>query len=111
MQDELAQQNGHPAPMSSGTLDELNKIRDILFGSQAQQLSTTINDLERRVLEMVGVMKADMNARFSQLENQLHQDLATIRIAMDAEQKERVSGDLALTCSACTASAASWVRC
>jgi uncharacterized UPF0160 family protein len=76
--------------------EDLNKIRDILFGSQSQQISEHLNRLEKRLLEETDALRNALEAQVTRLENDVLERLADVRESLKAESEERQAADTEL---------------
>jgi len=72
----------------SGNVD---KIRDILFGTQMRDYEKRFARLEERLLKESGDLREEMKRRFEALESYLKQELEALTDRLKAEQDERAA--------------------
>ena len=68
--DETAAAAGHASAMT-GSIDEVSRIRDIIFGANMRDYERRFDALEQRLLQELSALRADLSARFE------HGDTAT----------------------------------
>ncbi len=76
----------------NGTIEEAGKvdrIRDILFGSQMRDYDTRFQRLDERLTREASEARADVQRRLESLENFLKQEVSTLSHRLNTEQSER----------------------
>lgn len=75
-----------------GETKSLNKIRDILFGSQAKEYDQRIERLEARLLENAESLRGEVTRRLDALEEFAKKELASLtgRVRSEAEAREEL---------------------
>lgn len=76
-----------------GTADNLDKVRDILFGSQARNFERHIERLEGRISKEATQLREEMRDRLSGLERYLKDELSGMQERLKAEERRRGSED------------------
>ncbi len=85
----------HFRPAGAGTVDgepqpdSVDKIRDIIFGSQMRDYEKKFSRLEERLLQETADLRADMQNRFASLEALLRSEANNFTTALNAEKTER----------------------
>jgi len=75
---------------SAGPKDEnVEKIRDILFGSQSREFDRRMSELDARIEAMGQGLKADMDKRMGALESFTKRELEKLTERLKTEQSER----------------------
>jgi DNA anti-recombination protein RmuC len=69
--------------------DNVDKIRDILFGSQSRDFDRRFGDLDGRLNELAATFKADLDKRFSALESYARREFEKLTERLKVEQSER----------------------
>lgn len=69
--------------------NSLDKVRDILFGSQARDYEKRFTRLEERLTKESSDLKNDVKRRFDMLENYIKRELETLGERLRGEQNER----------------------
>jgi uncharacterized membrane-anchored protein YjiN (DUF445 family) len=67
----------------------LDKIRDILFGTQARESDARFAALEKRLAQETDELRNELNRRFESLESLLRREIAALGERLYAEQQER----------------------
>lgn len=76
-------------PASAGNVD---KIRDILFGTQMRDYETRFGRLEETLLKETADLRESSRRRFEQLENFVKKELEAIEARVKMEREERTEG-------------------
>lgn len=74
----------------NGNLDELSKIRDILFGSQSQIFEARLTHLEQRLTEESATLRRIFDERLNQIDLLLRQEVQNLRQTLEAEKAARL---------------------
>jgi len=69
--------------------DNVDKIRDILFGSQSREFDRRMAELDERVVELAQSLRSDMDKRMAALEGFIKRELDKLSERLNAEQNER----------------------
>ena len=72
-------------------VENIDKIRDILFGSQAREFEKRFVHLEEYVKREIRSLEAGTTQRFDSLENYVRSEMESLSKQLNAEQKERTS--------------------
>jgi hypothetical protein len=92
-QQESEMRNDDPnAEQSNGRIEEsgkVDRIRDILFGSQMRDYDGRFQRLEERLARESGEARADVQKRLEALENFLKGELESLKNRLNTEQSER----------------------
>ena len=78
-----------PASSRTPELENLNKIRDILFGQQVQTHDQRFEQLERRLVEECADLRADFDRRMNSLESRLVNRLDSLTQRLQTEETAR----------------------
>lgn len=84
----------------SGGGESLDKVRDILFGSQAREYEKRFARLEERLVKEASDLREDLRRRFDTLEVYIKREIESLSNRLKAEHDERtesakvLSGDL-----------------
>ncbi len=78
-----------PTPPDTGNVD---KIRDILFGSQMRDYDRRFSTLEERLLRESGELREDMHRRLTASEQHLRSELEALAGSLSTEQRDRKQG-------------------
>jgi hypothetical protein len=82
-----------PTPQPSASDDlaggNIDKVRDILFGSQMREYERRFARLEERLLKETSELKDDVRRRLSALESFVRQETESLASRITAEQNER----------------------
>src|SRR5215468_6407077 len=88
-----AQQSSHApsAPLAEETanIGNIDKIRDILFGSQMRDYDRRFTRLEEKLLKEAADAREDSRRRFDALENFIKQEIGALGDRLRAESQER----------------------
>ena len=99
----MSKPNSHPAPNSPpasaieaelGGADRdgnVNKIRDILFGSQMRDYERKFTQLEDRLMKEAADLREDVKRRFASLEAFIKGEIEALDSAQKAEKTERAN--------------------
>ncbi len=77
--------------------NSLDKVRDILFGSQARDYEKRFARLEERLTKEANELKNDVKRRFDMLESYIKRELETLGERLRSEQNERHDNDTQLS--------------
>jgi uncharacterized phage infection (PIP) family protein YhgE len=77
------------APHEAASLGNLDKVRDILFGSQMRDYDRRFTRLEERLLKEVADARDDARRRFDQIENFMKQEVAALGDRLRSENAQR----------------------
>jgi hypothetical protein len=69
--------------------ESLEKVRDILFGSQSREYEKRFARLEERLLKEAADLRADLKKRFDTLEIYIKKEVESLMTQMKAEREER----------------------
>ena len=95
--------NGAAAAQPGGAADDaerggnVDKIRELIFGSQMRDYDTKFARLEDRLLKESADMREDIKRRFATLEAFIKSELAALDEADKSERKERIAAVKELT--------------
>jgi len=84
---------------SAGGGENLDKIRDILFGSQAREMDRAIARLEDRVTKEVGDLRDESRKRLDSLELYIKNEINSVIERLRVEMNERSKADKELGAS------------
>ncbi len=73
--------------------ENVDKIRDILFGAQMRDYEKRFSALEERILKELSALRSDSDARMDELEGYIRSEVDAVSDALSAERKERESGE------------------
>lgn len=76
------------APMAGG-LGDLDKVRNILFGAESQQIQQRFSQLEARLERDFGALKDTIEQRFKELEASLHKTNDALVRRLENEKSKR----------------------
>jgi len=80
-------------PLRAGALDQpagnVDKIRDILFGSQMRDYENRFNRLEESLTKDIADLKETTRKRFENLETYIKKELESVQARMKTERDER----------------------
>ena len=76
-----------PASKSGG--ESLDKVRDILFGSQAREYEKRFARLEERLVKEASDLREDLKRRFDTLEVYIKKEIESLTARLKAEHDER----------------------
>ena len=88
--------DGAPAPAETGGAASLDKVREILFGSQARDYEKRFARLEDRLVKESNELKDEVRGRFDSLEIYIKKELESIGDRLRTEQGERRESDGAI---------------
>ena len=88
--------DGAPAPAEAGGTASLDKVREILFGSQARDYDKRFARLEDRFVKESNDLKDEVRRRFDSLEIYIKKELESIGDRLRTEQGERRESDSAI---------------
>lgn len=91
--------------MSNVGINNVERIRDILFGGQMRDYDTRFNRVEEKMSKEITRLRADMDKRMSSLEDFMRREFETLSEKIQTEKKERSEADLALETAFKTADA------
>jgi vacuolar-type H+-ATPase subunit I/STV1 len=69
--------------------DNIEKIREILFGHQMRRYEEMFTGLKDRLTGEAAELRRDMDRRLSAIEDQVHDEMAALARRMEAEQEEQ----------------------
>ena len=81
---------------ADGAIDptaNLQKIRELLFGEQVQDLSQQLNGVEARLAERLQSFETDFLARLAQAREDMSQQLDALGAQLTTESGERIAAD------------------
>lgn len=73
----------------SGGVENVDKIRDILFGNQMRDYERKFTRLEERIMKEVTRLREESDKRFDDLETYLNKEVESISMRLNNEQKAR----------------------
>ena len=77
-------------PPVASPSENVDRIRDILFGTQMREYGQRFAQLEERLLRETGDLKTDLRRRLDSLEAYTRQEVETLSKRLNAERNERV---------------------
>ncbi len=77
------------ASAQSGGVENVDKIRDILFGNQMRDYERKFTRLEERIMKEVTRLREESDKRFDDLETYLNKEVESISVRLNNEQKAR----------------------
>jgi hypothetical protein len=80
-----------PAPETSGA--SIDKVRDILFGSQMREFERRFARLEERLVKETNDLKNDLRKHLEALEQYARQETETLSDQIKAEHADRIESD------------------
>jgi hypothetical protein len=89
MTDPRSAPNGADAPSDTGNVD---KIRDILFGTQMRDYDRRFAATEERLQREATHLREDLGRRMLATEQYLRSEIETLTTALKAEERDRVQG-------------------
>src|SRR5271169_3485016 len=75
----------------------VDKIRDILFGSQMRDYDKRFSRLEERLAKAADALREDLKKRFDSLESFVQQEVESLHQRLKTEKSERVDATKELT--------------
>lgn len=90
--DTAAAKDPDPAPLFDATFsggDNIEKIREILFGHQMRRYEEMFTGLKDRLTGEVAELRRDMGRRLSAIEEHIHGEMATLSQRIREEQEEQ----------------------
>ncbi|MDQ7091856.1 MAG: hypothetical protein Q9M50_14665 [Methylococcales bacterium] len=78
-----------PAEIDIDGAQNINKIRDILFGAEMRKNNSRFSSLEVNLSKESAHLRDDMEQRMSSLENLIQREFETLSDKLDLEKKER----------------------
>jgi uncharacterized phage infection (PIP) family protein YhgE len=79
----------NPAAMLEETPENLDKVRDILFGGQMRAVESRLARIEERLLHEQKALKKDLEKQMASLESDAKRELSALGEKLDAEQVRR----------------------
>lgn len=79
-------------PMGSGTPpdgENIDKIRDILFGSQSRQIEKELSAVEEKIDKEIGFLRSETKNTLGALEQFLRKELQSLSDQLSSEKSER----------------------
>ena len=83
---------GKQADMSDSTDDRLDKVRDILFGSEAQKSARRFGELEQRISREMAELRREIDQRLGALEESLQEEIEALGEELQEERGQREAG-------------------
>ncbi|HSM16304.1 MAG TPA: OmpH family outer membrane protein [Gemmatimonadales bacterium] len=80
-----------PESVEDGAGGNIDKIRDIIFGSQMQEYDRRFRALEDRLLKASADLRTDLDKRVSTLESYFRKELESLGASLKTEQQARAS--------------------
>ena len=96
-------QDVHPR---SGASENVDRIREILFGSQMREYEQRFTQLEERLLRETGDLKTEIRRRLDSLETYTKQEVETLSNRLKTERNERTEAMERSSREACDATRA-----
>ncbi len=84
------------ASMSGVGINNVERIRDILFGGQMRDYDKRFNRLEEKMSKEITRLRADMDKRMTSLEDFMRREFETLSEKIQTEKKERSEANLTL---------------
>ena len=88
-----AQNTATPQGASKPAAESLDKVRDILFGSQAREYEKRFARLEERLVKEASELREDLKNRFDVLEVYVKKEVQSLIDKLKAEHDERTESD------------------
>lgn len=87
---------GEAAAAAAQAPDDVEKIRDIIFGGQMREYATRFQQLEKHVADSMERIAKELDRRFDKLEQELQSRTAALdeRLKAEAGEREAVLQDL-----------------
>ncbi len=76
---------------SSSDIDNVDKIRDILFGNQIKDFEYKFRQLQEQINKELNDLKDDSIMRFDSLENFVKSEFESLNLRLEGEQRMRIS--------------------
>jgi len=86
-----------PAASDPGGSANLDKVRDILFGTQLRELDRRFTRLEERLARETSDLREDVKQRLDALESYVRHEAESLAAQDRAERDQRTDGDAALS--------------
>ncbi len=74
---------------AAGATENVDRIREILFGSQMREYGTRFAQLEERLLRETAEIKAELRRRLDSLEASTRQEMGALADRLNSERNER----------------------
>ena len=78
-----------PHPSGTGTTENVDRIREILFGSQMREYAQRFTQLEERLLRETSDLKTEVRRRLDSLEAYTRQEIDALSDRLKTERSER----------------------
>src|SRR5690242_15266009 len=78
-----------PAPLQPGSTENVDRIREILFGSQMREYGQRFSNLEERLLRETSELKMEVRRRLDALEAYTRQEFEALSDRLRTERAER----------------------
>jgi chromosome segregation ATPase len=85
----MSDTNGHGTPAHEGVGENLEKVRDILFGTQMRQQETRFAKMEERLARELTEAREDTRKRLETLEGYIKREIQTVLDRVKQEQGHR----------------------
>ena len=69
--------------------ESIDKVREILFGSQVRDFEKRMSDFENRLEQQISVLSSDTRKRFDSLESYIKKEMASLIDQLETERDQR----------------------
>lgn len=91
------QPEAHEKSTAKSGAENLDKVRDILFGSQAREYEKRFSRLEERLIKEASDLREDLKKRFDTLEGYIKREIESLAGRLKAEHDERTESAKAIS--------------
>lgn len=92
-------QEGAALSAASDNQENVDKIRDILFGGQMRDYESRFRDMDKRISQETSRLSGDINARLDQLDAYIKKEFTVLNEKLIGESKDRKTASEDLTSS------------
>ncbi len=85
--------NSKADPATVSEADNVDKIRDILFGNQMREMDQRFASLEKNLARDLDKLRSDNNLQLESLKDYVESEVEIINGKLAAEEKARIEGD------------------
>ncbi len=82
-----------PQENNSNEIENISKIRDILFGNNMNEYEKRFEQLENKLAQSISEGKAATDKRISTLENYIKQEIRQLNDKLNEEEESRIKSD------------------
>lgn len=92
-------QSANPMAADNNSQENVDKIRDILFGGQMRDYESRFRDMDKRLSQETTRLGNDLNARLDQLDSYIKNEFKVLNDKLTGESKDRKSASEDLAAS------------